>query len=165
MLEEWDERRGDGCDLVGSDVDELNIAFFYYGEVTILTGLDVILEDVAIEIHGGECLRDDLVFFVLGSHVFKAFGREIDLAVFDNTIRCLEETEFIDFGVDGKRGDETDVGSLRGLDRTETTVVGVVDIADLETSAVTGKTTRTESRKTAFVSYLGQRVGLVHELR
>ena len=41
----------------------------------------------------------------------------------------------------------------------------VVNVAHLETSTLTRKTTRTESRKAALVRYLGKGVGLVHELR
>ena len=40
-----------------------------------------------------------------------------------------------------------------------------MDIADFEACALTGKTARAESRETALMRELGQRVVLVHELR
>src|SRR5690606_28327458 len=51
------------------------------------------------------------------------------------------------------------------LDRAHATVVGRVHVAHLEASALTRQTTRTEGRNTTLVRDLGQRIGLVHELR
>ena len=43
-------------------------------------------------------------------------------------------------------------------------VVTVVDVADLESGAVTGETAGAEGGETALVGQLGERVSLVHEL-
>ena len=47
----------------------------------------------------------------------------------------------------------------------DTTVVGRVHVADFEARALAGQTARAKRRETTLVGDLGQRVGLVHELR
>ena len=54
--------------------------------------------------------------------------------------------------------------AFRRLDGAQTAIVGVVNVADLEACAVTGQTAGAQSRQTALVGQLGQRVVLVHEL-
>ena len=56
-------------------------------------------------------------------------------------------------------------GTFRGLDGAHTAVVGVVNVTDLETGAVTGQTAGAQGGQTALVGQLGQGVVLVHELR
>src|SRR5690606_16157954 len=51
------------------------------------------------------------------------------------------------------------------LDRADTTVVGRVNVADLEARSLTRETARPESREATLVRDLRQRVGLVYELR
>ena len=64
-----------------------------------------------------------------------------------------------------ERVDETNVWSLRRFNRTHTTIVGRVNVANLKTRALTGQTTRAKRRETTLVRDLGERVCLVHELR
>ena len=80
----------------------------------------------------------------------------------DATVRRLHEAELVDARVRGQRTDEADIRAFWGLNWAHAAVVGVVDIADF---ALTGKTARAESRETALMRELGQRVVLVHELR
>ena len=81
------------------------------------------------------------------------------------TIRRLDKAVFIDSRIGGKRVDQTDVRTLRGLDRTHSSVMGVMYVTDLETGTVSGKTARSQRGKTSLVRQLGQRVMLIHELR
>ena len=64
-----------------------------------------------------------------------------------------------------QRADQTDVRAFRRLDRADAAVVAVVHVAHVEAGAVAGQTARAERREAALVRQLGQRVGLVHELR
>ena len=64
-----------------------------------------------------------------------------------------------------KVGDQTDVRTFRGLDRAHSSVVGVVNVTNLESGTVSGKTARAKCGKTSLVSKLSKRVVLIHELR
>ena len=75
----------------------------------------------------------------------------------DAAVRRLHEAELVDARIRGQRTDEADIRAFWGLDWAHAAVVGVVDIADFEACALTGKTARAESRETALM--------LVHELR
>ena len=59
-------------------------------------------------------------------------------------VRGLDEAQTIDLGIHTQRGNQSDVRTFRRLNRTETTVVGIVHVAHLETGALTRQTTRTQ---------------------
>ena len=83
----------------------------------------------------------------------------------DRAVRRLDEAELVDAGVGRQRRDEADVRTFRRLDRADTAVVRAVDVAHLEAGALAGETARPEGREPPLVRDLGERVGLVHELR
>ena len=89
---------------------------------------------------------------------------EVHTTVGDGAVRRLDETEIVDFRIYAERRDKADVGAFRGLDRAETSVVGIVHVAHLEAGALAAQTAGTEGRQTALVGDFSQWVGLVHEL-
>ena len=110
----------------------------------------------------GVCLRDDGQVLLVSGEVVDLVG---DPSVGGLAVGSLDEAERIDAGERGEGADETDVGSLRRLDRTHAAVVRRVDIADLEAGTLTRETARAERREATLVRQSGERVGLVHELR
>ena len=84
---------------------------------------------------------------------------------FDLAIRRLDEAELVDARVGGERGDQADVRTFRRLDRADAAVVRRMHVAHLEAGALARQTAGAERREAALVRDLGQRVGLVHELR
>ena len=90
---------------------------------------------------------------------------EVYAAVLHRAVGSLDKTEVVDLGINAERGDQTDVRAFRGLDRAETTVMGIVHVSHLESGALTRQTAGAKGRQTALVGDLGQRVRLVHELR
>ena len=104
-----------------------------------------------------------LLFF--GCKIYNILVLQVNDTVVYLAIRCLDEAEVVDCSVNAKRRNKTDVRTLRALNRTETTVVGIVNVTHLETCTLTRQTARTKSRETALVCDLSQRVGLIHELR
>ena len=82
----------------------------------------------------------------------------------DLPVGRLDEAVLVDSAVGRQRADQADVRTFRGLDRADTAVVAVVDVADVEAGALTRQAARTEGREAALGGQLGQRVGLVHEL-
>ena len=88
-----------------------------------------------------------------------------DEPVLDLAVRRLDEAELVDPRVRRQRRDQADVRAFRRLDRADAPVVGRVHVAHLEPGALTRQTARPERRETPLVRDLGERVGLVHELR
>ncbi len=107
-------------------------------------------------------LRDDVLAFLDGGQVVDLVR---DLAVAHAAVRRLEEAVLVELGVQGQRVDEADVRAFRRLDRAHAAVVGGVHVAHLEAGTLARQAARAQGRDAPLVRDLGQRVGLVHELR
>ncbi len=99
----------------------------------------------------------------VGGHIGNLVEDNAGLFV-DAAIRCLNEAILVDSCESGQIGDESDVGTLRGLNGAHAAIVGIVDVTDLESSTVTGETARAEGGETTLMGKLCQRVCLIHEL-
>ena len=86
-------------------------------------------------------------------------------AALDLAVGRLDEAELVDPRVARQRRDQADVRAFRRLNRADAAVVRRMDVADFEAGALTRQTAGPEGRETPLVRDLGQRVGLVHELR
>ncbi|GBC83424.1 hypothetical protein HRbin10_02572 [bacterium HR10] len=88
-----------------------------------------------------------------------------DAPVLDLAIWRLDEAELIDASVAGQAGDQSDVRPLGRLNRTDAPVVRRMHIAHFESRALARQTARPQGREPPLVRDLGQRIGLIHELR
>ena len=140
-------------DLVGRDDVDL---------AQPLADQDALLGEGAVGVERRVGLRDDEAVLLVGGEVVDLVG---DPTVLDLAVRRLDEAERVDPPERRERADQTDVRTLRGLDRAHAAVVRGVDVADLEAGAVTRQTTGAERGEPALVGQTGDRVGLVHELR
>ncbi len=77
----------------------------------------------------------------------------------------LDEAVLVHAGEGGEAGDEADVRAFRRLDRADAAVVRRMHVAHLEAGALAGQAARPQRREAALVGDLGERIGLVHELR
>src|SRR5882762_4353962 len=201
VLEERDQRRGHRDQLLGRHVDELDVVPRRQDEVARLTRVDAVLGQLAVVVHGGVRLRDDVLVLFPGGQV-EGIGLDLDAlllrppflvhhlvgfddvaglvlraggvgdddvvgdaSVLDLAVRRLDEAELVDARVARQRRDEADVRAFRRFNRADAAVVRRVDVADLEPRALAGQTAGAERRETPLVRDLGERVGLVHELR
>ena len=187
MLEERNERGGDGDHLTRRDVHVVDLGHCNLGGSTEVavevlgTGNDVRSRlDLARDgIDGDELTRvlietlgrlgDNVALFLVGGHVVDLIG---DLAVDNATVRDLDEAELVDAREDGQRADKADVGAFGGLDGAHTRVVRVVNVAglggDVRTTAgaglVASNAARAQGRQTTLVREACKGVVLVHEL-
>ena len=106
--------------------------------------------------------NNDLVSLLKGRHVFRLVGH---LAVFDLPVRCLNKAVLIHLGKSGQRYDQADVRTFRGFNRTDTTVMCRMNVADLKPGPLSRQTSRPQCAQPSFVCYLGEKIGLVHKLR
>ena len=163
VLKERNQTCGDGDQLLGRNVHVVDIGRQRLDELTTLfTGGDALGEETAFFVDRVVCLGDEEIFLLVGGEVFDLVG---DLAIAHFAIRRLDEAELIDAGVGTHRVDQTDVRTFRCFDRADAAVVRWMNVADFEACAIAVETARSKCRKTALVGELGERVGLVHELR
>ncbi len=107
-------------------------------------------------------LRDHLVFLVERGQIDDSVG---DAIVFDFAVRRLDKAVFVDARVGRERRDKSDIGALGRFNRADAAVMGRVNVADLESGALAGKTARTKRGQPALVRDFAERIGLIHELR
>ena len=143
VIEEGDQRSGDGADLHRRHVDQVDVIGIHDGEVRSVTALDLTIEErpIVTDIRGK--LRHRHVLLRLSGVVPDAGVAEVYLAAIDLEVRRGEEAHVAHLRVDTERGDQTDIRTLRGLDRTETTVVGIVDVSHLKPCTITADTAGT----------------------
>ena len=162
VLEEGDQGRRDRHHLARRDVHVVDLAREELGDLAVaLADQHPLVDELALLVERGVGLRDDVAVLVVGGEVVDLVG---DLTVLDLAVGRLHEAERVDPAVGGQRADQTDVGTLRGLDRAHAAVVRRVDVTDLHAGAVAGETTRAERGEAPLVRQTGDRVGLVHEL-
>ena len=129
----------------------------------VVTGSDALIDEPLVLVQGLVSLSDDQLILLISSEVAHIIS---DAMVFliNTAIRSLHETELVHTGIGSQGADQTDVRSFRGLNRAHTAVMGVMNIANLETCAFAGQAARAQGRQTALMGKLRQGVMLIHEL-
>jgi len=112
-------------------------------------------------------LRYMVIVFFVRSHVnyFIRYSRILRITLVDPAIRSLYKTIFINSCIRCKRVDQTDVWSLRRLNRTHSSVMRIMYVSHLKSGTITGQTARSQCRQTSLMRQLTQRVILIHKLR
>ena len=164
VLEERDHRRRDRPDLLGRDVDQIDVLG---ADRDVLAGLRAAedlgaLELAGLGVDGRVGLGDQLLLLLGGVEAHDLLGHD---AVLDDAVGGRDEAVLGDLGERGQRADQADVRPLGGLDRAHAPVVGGVHVADLDRRALAREAAGAERREPPAVGKAGQRVGLVHELR
>ena len=144
VLEEGNERCSDRGNLLRSHVHKDHVGGGHNRIVGILTAFHLLQNEGAIGIQRGITLTDDFAFFFFGTEVNNVVVVEVDLRIGHIAIRCLDEAELVDLCIDAKRRNQADVRTVRRLDRTEATIVGIVHVAHFETCALAAQTARTQ---------------------
>ena len=108
-------------------------------------------------------LSNGIIILYIGSHIYNFIGYNT-CSLIHLSVRCFDEAVLIYPCERCKVGDQTDVRSFRSLDGAHSSVVGVVNISNLESCTVSGKTAGAQCGKTSLMSKLSKRVVLIHEL-
>ena len=164
VLEEGNERRGYGDQLLGRHIHIVDFVLRLLADVASDTAHDAVADKPALVVEGFVCLRHDVFVLFVRRHIHHFVGDDTGGFV-DSAVRRLDEAVFVDACVSGQRGDKTDVLTFGGLYRAHSAVVGVVNISHFEAGAFAVETAGTECRKFSLVSQFGNGVGLIHELR
>ena len=126
----------------------------------------ILVDKMSLCVQGLVRLSHMVVVFLIRRHVdnFISYYRILGIGLVDLAVRSLNETVLVDPCIGRKRVDQTDVGTFRGLDGTHTSIVRIMNVADLESGAVSGQTSGSQGGQTSLVGQLAQRVVLIHEL-
>ena len=96
------------------------------------------MDKMSVRVQGLIRLSHVVIILLIGRHVDNLFGdtRIVRVGFVDHTVRRLDKSVLIDAGIGSQRIDQTDIGSLRSLDRAHTAIVGIVYVSNLESGAV-----------------------------
>src|SRR5699024_1763103 len=159
---ERNQRGTHGDHLTWGQVHVVNRIADDHGDVTVLqTNGHGLIGDSAVFVVVRVRLGDNEAVLLIGGQVIDLLG---ELAVDNTTVGGFDETEGVHAGVGRQGTDQADVRAFRGFNRAHAAVVGRVNVSHLDAGALTGQTTRAESRQTTLVGQTRQRVVLVHEL-
>ncbi len=162
MLEERNQRSRHRHDLRGRHVHVLH----FLGRLE----LELVLEAARHQgvgqferlVERGVGLGDDVVALLDRREVVDLVGR---LAVLHFAIGGFQKPIPIRSRIESQRIDQADVRALRRLDRADAAVVGRMHVAHFEAGALARQAARSQRRDAPLMRDLGQRIGLVHELR
>ena len=162
VLQERHQRGGHRHDLRRRHVHVLDALGADQDRFAVFTGGHQVAGQLAVLVQRRVGLGDDVLAFFDGRQVVDL---RRDLAVDHAAVRRLDEAVFVQAGIQGQRVDQADVRAFGRFDRADAAVVGHVHVAHFEAGTFARQTARAKGRDTALVGDLGQRVGLVHELR
>ena len=107
-----------------------------------------------------------VIILFIRRHVdyFVCNPRILRICLVNLPVRRLYEAVLIDSGVSCQRVDQTDIRSLRRLNRTHPSIMGIMHVTHFKSRPVSRQTARSQCRETSLVGQLTQRVILIHEL-
>ena len=162
VLEERDQRRGDRHQLLRRHVHVVDAVARQEHDVSGVTADNQIADQLAGGVDRGIGLGDR-IFLLLHRREIGDILRH--LAVAHLAVGRFDEAVFVDAREGRERIDQPDVRPLGRFDRADAAIMRRVHVAHLEAGPLAGEAARTQRRKPALVGDLGERVGLVHELR
>jgi len=162
VLQERNQRGSNRHDLRRRHVHVLHAVGTTQNGFTLFASRHQLTRQTAVLVEHGIGLRDHVLAFFDGREVIDVVG---DLAIHHAAIRRLNETVFVQAGIQGQRVDQTNVGTFWRFDRAHASVVGHVHVTHFKACTFPSQTTWAQGRHAALVRDFSQRVGLVHELR
>ena len=132
MLKERNQRGRDRSDLIGGDVDKVNILLFNDRIIGQVPNLNAFIQEISgiVKWRGG--LGNYFVFLFFRTQVNRILIH-LNLTVYNTLVRCFNKTKPIDLSINAKRRDKTDIRAFRCFNGTQTTIMGIMHVADLET--------------------------------
>ncbi len=166
VLKERDHGGSHGEYHLRGYVHQVDVLLLELGSLLAETSGYVIVNEMSFLVQRLVRLCNDEVVLLVGGQVNHLVGdhRILRIRLIHHAVGSLHEAVLVHPRVGRQGVDQTDVRSLRSLDGTHTSVVGVVYVSHLESRTVSGQTARSQRGETSLVRKLGQRVVLVHEL-
>ena len=141
MFQEWNQRCSHRNNLVRSNIHVAQFFWLNHREVTFESCFNSVVFENAFICNRGVSLSYIVSIFFFCSQINYIF-RHVHFSIAHLSIRCLDESHAVHFGMYTKRRDQTNVWTFWSLNGTQTTVVSVVNVTYLETGSFSRKTTR-----------------------
>ena len=166
VLKEWDHRCSNWEYHLRWYIHEINLWLRELGCISSESSWYIVLDKVSILIYRLISLYYSVSVLLVCCKVNNLIcnNRVRRICLIKLSIWSLNETILVDTRICSQWVDKSDVRTLRGLDRTHSTVVCIVYISDLESGSVSWKSTRTKGWKSSLMSQFWQRVILIHKL-
>src|SRR4051812_24530871 len=104
-----------------------------------------------MRIDDGISLSDDKFLLLVSREIVNFFE---DLTIIHFAIWRLDKSEFIDTRERTQRGDQTDVGTFRGLNRADTSIMAGVYVTNFKAGAIAAQTPGPEGAETTLMRQL-----------
>ena len=161
MLQEGYQACRHGHQLLGRHVHVIDLVPRHVNKVRPETAGHLFGGELAIVVNRLVCLGNEVLLLNVAGQVIDLVGHP---ALHHLAVGTLDKTKIVHPGKRGQAGNQSNVGAFRRLHRTNTAVVGGVNIPDLKPGAFAGQTARTKCREATLMGQLCQRVDLIHEL-
>src|SRR5882757_8659639 len=99
-------------------------------------------------IHWRVCLGHEKILFPIAREIINVVQNP---SIVDFAVRRLDKTKFVNARKRRHRTDQADVRTFRCFDRADASVMGRMDVAYFESSAIAAQTARPERRETTLV--------------
>ena len=119
------------------NLDELTT--FAGGDTSGWLGATSFLNEVSFFIDGVVGLSNEVFLFLVSSNVFDLVS---DLTLLNEAVRSFDESKLVNTSVGAERVNQTNVRTLGGFNRANTSVVRRVNVSNFEACSVAVKTTR-----------------------
>src|SRR5690606_19585736 len=141
VLEERNQSGSDRYDLNRADSDIVDLLGQRFDKLGFIANRNPLGGEGSIVIDRDVSRGDPVTILFVGCQVIDRVGEDTILSL---SIWSFDEAIVIDPGMGSQRANQTGVGTFRGLDRTDSSVVAGVDVTHGESGTLSRQTTRTE---------------------
>ena len=145
MLKERNKTCRNRSNLLWRHVHQTDIVRRYNREISGKTTVCEVAFKCTVLVKRSISLNNKLSIFLFCCKEDNFIIIHINLGITDLTIRCFDKAKLVNSGISTKRRNKTNVWTFRRLDRTQATIVSIVDVTNLEARTFTRKTARTKS--------------------
>ena len=138
VLKERNHRCSNREDHTRRNVHKIHFGFFKFGCFFTITTGNIVIHKISVRINWFVGLCNRIVIFFISCQINNliCYTRILRICFIQNTIWCLNKAVLINTCIRCQRVDQTDVRTFRCLDRTHSSVMGVMYVSYLETGSV-----------------------------
>ncbi len=163
IFQEWNHRCSDRNNLLWRHIHIINPVTRHKNSFLMITRRNTLIFKPAVLGQRLIRLGNDDIIFLIRRQITNFIGNFMILFI-NFAVRRFHKSELIDPSIVGQRTDQSDIRTFRRLNRTHAPIMRIMNVTHLKSGALTRKSPWPQSRKTALMRQLGQRIMLIHEL-
>ena len=146
---------------MGGEVTQFTLFRRLEHDLAVLSYFNEVFDEVTVIIDFRRRGGNDLALFLRSRKIDDFTGND---TVFNGIVRRFDKPVLVYFRVRSQCIDQTDILTLRGLDRTDTSVMRRVNVTDFKARTLFHQTALTQRGETTLVRDFRKRVRLIHKL-